>query len=464
MLPLILLALGCTEKDALDSAPPDTSPTDDSAEVSREVAPGIFTLDTLEWGAEVDDLAPLGAIIGDARVTALGESVHYSGGYHAARARIIPYLVEELGFRAVAFEGPWLTAESSRPYVERCEGALVDAMAGLYFSVWQSADQGRVMEWLCAWNSAHPDDVVHFWGFDIQEPWRDGPWLRGLLEGVDAEGTQALRDGVSDCFGAGYADLTALYADPEAAAVMDGTGAWPEERGARCEATLPQVDAWLETHATAVSAAHDAETVALAHIAVTAIGAAHGEMTQLYDPGPAGWDARDQGMFEVFQALRALRAPEDKVIIFAHNAHIVAAGEQIAPYVYPQGWVDMGSHLATALGDDYAPIGFVADEVVYNWPGQGTNTSRARQNSAEAALTEVGASPLLIDLAAASADGSFLAPDTAYGFGHPGTGTLVPAAHFRGLLFLDSSPEMAFWQQGLRGTGAASPNPPPPAP
>src|SRR4051812_1109386 len=46
-----------------------------------------------------DDLAPLWALVGDARVIGLGESIHTSGGYYATKARLIHALVEEHGVR-----------------------------------------------------------------------------------------------------------------------------------------------------------------------------------------------------------------------------------------------------------------------------------------------------------------------------------------------------------------------------
>src|SRR5690349_21451383 len=49
-----------------------------------------------------DDLAPLDGIVGDADVVGIGESVHTTGGEVRMRARLIRYLVEVLGFRAIA--------------------------------------------------------------------------------------------------------------------------------------------------------------------------------------------------------------------------------------------------------------------------------------------------------------------------------------------------------------------------
>src|SRR5262245_36291075 len=47
---------------------------------------------------------PLRAIIGDARVVALGEPLHGFHGPLAVRNQVVQYLVKELGFTAVALE------------------------------------------------------------------------------------------------------------------------------------------------------------------------------------------------------------------------------------------------------------------------------------------------------------------------------------------------------------------------
>ena len=47
---------------------------------------------------------PLRAIVGDARVVALGEPLHGFHGPLAVRNQVVQYLVKELGFTAVALE------------------------------------------------------------------------------------------------------------------------------------------------------------------------------------------------------------------------------------------------------------------------------------------------------------------------------------------------------------------------
>src|SRR4051812_19887956 len=75
-----------------------------------------------------EDLAPLGAILKDADIVALGESTHMSGGYHRVRFRVIKYLVENFGVRAITFETPWRQALPATNYISKGQSSIEDAL------------------------------------------------------------------------------------------------------------------------------------------------------------------------------------------------------------------------------------------------------------------------------------------------------------------------------------------------
>ena len=418
-----------------------TLPTGSAASTpdAQERSPGVWALDGLAPDLPTDDLDVLAGVLGDAEVVALGESVHFSDGYHQARARLIPWLVVEHGVRAIAFEGPWATAESARPFVERCEGSVDDAMSGLYFAAWQSTSTVRTLEWLCAWNAEHPNDPVTFFGFDVQEPWRDRQELADGLSAVDPTATAPLVDALGECVGAGYADYASFFGSDEGRAVLAGTLDVPPERTAACERALADVVAYIDAN----EARFTGEAAPLARVAVRAIGAAHGTFAApIWDV--AGWDARDAGMADVFEAMRALRAPGARTAIWAANGHIVADSESVTESAYPAGWVGMGSHLRDRLGDGYAPIGFFARSVTWSWPGLPVETAEAPRGSLERALDAVGEPVLVVDPAAAAADGTWIEAGAAYPAGTPAPATFVPAAHYRAILFLSESGPIEF--------------------
>jgi erythromycin esterase len=75
-----------------------------NAAVTRLTPKAIRPLHTLDPAGELDDLAWLDDVIGDARVVAIGESAHYNREFLQLRHRVLRYLVERHGFRAVAME------------------------------------------------------------------------------------------------------------------------------------------------------------------------------------------------------------------------------------------------------------------------------------------------------------------------------------------------------------------------
>ncbi|MCA9491366.1 MAG: erythromycin esterase family protein [Myxococcales bacterium] len=113
-------------------------------------------------------LEPLTAIVGDAPLVGLGESKHCAGGYLEAKARVVRWLVEQEGFRIVALETPWVHARAAQRYVALGDGTSEDAMASV-FGAFHDSSTARMFEWLRAWNEAHPEDPVHFVGFDVQD-------------------------------------------------------------------------------------------------------------------------------------------------------------------------------------------------------------------------------------------------------------------------------------------------------
>ncbi|MCB9688391.1 MAG: erythromycin esterase family protein [Alphaproteobacteria bacterium] len=162
------------------------------------------------------ELEPLGEIVDDAVLVGLGESKHCAGGYLEAKARIVQWLVERRGFRLVALETPWVHAGVAQRYVEAGEGTSEDAMDSV-FGAFHDSGTRRMFEWLRSWNEAHPDDPVHFVGFDVQDRVQEletfaasaePPWtelaeatlvVRRALEGVSGDALSEIRDaGMAD--------------------------------------------------------------------------------------------------------------------------------------------------------------------------------------------------------------------------------------------------------------------------
>jgi len=412
-----------------------------------EVLPGIYQVLGLDPGLPVDDLAAFRQLVGDAEVVALGESVHTSGGYYRAKHRLFRFLVEDLGFRAFAFETPWTDAEQVKDYVDTCEGSALGAVLNGLFGVWSSRSVLEMVEWMCAYNQANPDDPVTFWGFDVQQPWDDGPLLVSYVEDAvpNADGFVA---GLLRCNGASYASAADYYRDPDAAVV-------DEEDHTACVAALDAVRSYFDDHEAELVANTSAEALAWARLSLVSLRA--WEYIAYYtDDFELSMSTRDQGMADVFQAMKRLRNPNDRVAIWAHNWHIASRTDEMIP----DAGLSMGSHLEQALGDDYFAVGLVGYEVSVNWPGVGSGLLPLPEdpNQVEYRLHhELGLAYLLVDLAFAGADEPFLVPGQQYVVnGFEG----APADHYGALLYLDVSPprDLNFWPKTTRSRSGAPVN------
>ncbi len=418
--------------DVVAAVPGDRPTASSDAALPR----GAHALAGLDPALPVDDLAPLDDILEPAEIVALGETIHTSGGYSAARARIIRYLVQHRGYRAVSFEGPWGPAEATRAFVEDGLGTLEAAMAGLTFLAWRNDVTKDLVAWLRSWNVAHPNDKVRFFGFDVQAPWDDGRRLRAVL-GRGAPAVRALADATRDCIGAKHDTSREAYADPIEAPTLRGEMRLSKAQHDACIATLASVDVHLAAEEANLVKASTQEELELARVALVALRAMNGQMFHLSREPVKAHDARDLGMADVLMRLRALRAPGGKTVIWAHNRHITTRGAELVPGAGDLAWHSTGSVLAERLGARYAAIGLVAKNVSLNWDGRGVTTQPTRDgdDDVEKPLSKLSQPYLLLDLA----DNAVLAPGLSYELGEFG-GTGVPAAHYRALVYLETSP------------------------
>jgi erythromycin esterase-like protein len=116
-----------------------------------------------------DDLAPLAAMIGDARIVGLGESTHGTREHFQMKHRLVEYLVEELGFSWFAIEASTPEAHRLDAYVLGGDGDPEALIRGMYFWTWTTEEVLAMVEWMRAYN-ARSDQKIHFTGFDMQTP------------------------------------------------------------------------------------------------------------------------------------------------------------------------------------------------------------------------------------------------------------------------------------------------------
>lgn len=160
-------------------------PTNDNDNLVDALERDAEPLRTTEPDGEVDDLQPLGDMVGDASVVTTGEATHSSREFVTMQQRIFRHLVEEKGFRTFAREISWSTGLLLNEYIQTGKGnprRIMDREFEVFYQVFDNREFLDFVESLRAYNQRQDDedDKVQLIGTDIAFP---GPVL---FEEVDA--------------------------------------------------------------------------------------------------------------------------------------------------------------------------------------------------------------------------------------------------------------------------------------
>ncbi|AUX47747.1 uncharacterized protein SOCE26_092710 [Sorangium cellulosum] len=166
-----LALAGCSSDLPGHTPAPTGEPLDPPAEgtawVIREVRP-ITTTDPVEDDA---DMEAFGDLLGSASVAGLGESAHVLHQFNQMRIRLLKYLVERKGFRAIVLESGVIEGRLAERYVQGdpdvpLEDALIGGFthgSGLYEEV------RGMLDWMRTYNESQQDPgaKVHYYGMDL---------------------------------------------------------------------------------------------------------------------------------------------------------------------------------------------------------------------------------------------------------------------------------------------------------
>ena len=172
-------------------------------------------LATVEPGQGFSDLAPLRAIVGDARAVGLGEATHGTREIFLLKHRILEYLVSELDFNVLAIEIGLPESFAIEDYVLGGPGDAAQLLAG-ESAVWKTEELRDVIRWMREWNRTHTRKV-HFHGLDMR---RGGVAARDTLAYLERTDRAMLSAPFVRALApvADPADLCGDHATPEAGA------------------------------------------------------------------------------------------------------------------------------------------------------------------------------------------------------------------------------------------------------
>ncbi|WP_437318851.1 erythromycin esterase family protein [Sorangium sp. So ce385] len=162
-----LALAGCSSAPREPTGDPLAPPAEGTAWAIREARP-IETTEPVEDDA---DMEAFGDLLGAASVVGLGESAHALHEFNQMRIRLLKYLVENKGFRAIVLESGIIEGRLAERYVQGDPGVAVESAmaAGFTHGSGLFEEVRGLLEWMRAYNARQRDPaaIVHYYGMDL---------------------------------------------------------------------------------------------------------------------------------------------------------------------------------------------------------------------------------------------------------------------------------------------------------
>ena len=309
-----LLAVHCGQ-DAAGPASPALSPSSPSpappsvpAGVRAWLDANVTAIGATDLSRPNDDLAFLRDLVGEARFVALGENTYGTQEFVEMKARIVRFLVEEMGFDTFVTDAHWSAARRLDHYLRTGERDPVRLLSGLYLGNPSTNAFFEMIEWM---RGRHENGGrVGFHGLDMAHP---GMALHDLREYIG----EAAPD-----------DLPAVAERLECLSrfANDPRGRFPEEDyrdqtdiyRSDCEESLEEARSLLVSKRQEYEAAAGEDAFALAL-------RSHRVAFQ-YHLWVVREQTRDESIAENLDWLIERMAPGSRAVVWAHNRDISAQG------------------------------------------------------------------------------------------------------------------------------------------
>ncbi len=374
----------------------------------RAEAPRLRTVDPDD--PDDSDLEPMLDIVGDARVVAVGESMHRVHEFLALRHRIFRFLVRRAGFTTLVMESGLPEGLRVDDWLREGTGGLRAALsAGITYRFGACEEMLDQLTWMRQRNAGgeHP---VRFAGMDVPDSSASAfPGVVAALELLDrADPAYAahVRQEVLPLFDYLPEDRTGLA---QSATAIQAYLALDADLQRRLSSAIGDLVARMRARRTDMRLLAPAARVDEAIRAAESARAADDFLHAMTSGPTRTWPAaniRDAWMAE---SVERLLDREPRILVAAANGHVQRTPFSAPPFV-PEPMATMGGHLSAALGDDLVVIGtaFGGGEAWLHRPDPEDPPGHSRpfvqplaplrEDSVDAAIARTGTGDVLIDL------------------------------------------------------------------
>ncbi len=280
-------------------------------------------------GTPSEDLRALDPLWASARIVGLGEATHGTGDFIRLRHRITRHLALNHGYGLVVLECGFAEAYGLDAFVQGGQGdpeALLNELDAWPFNTREFLE---FLHWTRAYNELSPPGRrISLRGVDVQDPRQEWSRLRGILATWRPGGegpAPSLEEGCP------------LFDLPSYARV-------PSPQKAALRDHLRRLRAWILAWPGTGEHPRGPEALRLCENLILA---------ERHGSDPDHPEARETGMTDNLVWHQA-RAPQGKVVLWAHNRHVQAVADSGIPW--------LGSALRKRFGGAYRPVGLFFGE------------------------------------------------------------------------------------------------------
>ncbi len=403
------------------SEPPKLS-TEERTELHAWLKENAVHLNTVEAGSGFEDMQPLKAMIGEARIVALGEAAHLNRDFYKVKHRMVEFLVNEMGFTVFAIEATFAGALELNDYILGGDGNPKKALGALVYLAWNTEAILDMVNWMREYNSTH-EKKVKFYGFDNKPATGSAKAVYNYLRKTN---------GTKD-----YDEILSIMMNLWTARQLNSG---PKEEIFNAMEEIKSLISYMENQ----QRIHDHKEWSLA-VQHTRVLLQHLEFYTVIPNVSKASDLRDKSMA---QNVRWVMDHEDgaKMILWAANVHVSAM----------PGSGCMGDHLRRIYGDDMVVIGLLSNRKFSESPETSDETPTIREGSLEATLAQAGLDIAVVDfrsLPKGIVSAYFNSPIRT-----DGVKTIYPLS-YDAVLFIESTTNARFIIKGSLVTIATLPSP-----